>query len=181
MSCRGFEGKLTMAVEHMGPGLGVSRNKALLAHLPAHWHTARHPRVSRARTDARSNIFHTHSQSVAPSINAHDTQTHRYQPPGCNCAPWSVLILWILHYKFKLIWSWMEMSEQRTSSHERNFSSSPINWQMQCSSSAIFFNALIWPTTTDLDTRQFSINIICICNDNIVLTSEREPKRIYVF
>lgn len=79
MDCRGLEGKLVAVGAHTGPGLGVSTNKAPLAHLPAHWHTEHGnrnqftPHISRARdhaipnTNAFAHTFYTatHSLSVA--------------------------------------------------------------------------------------------------------------------
>lgn len=124
MDCRGLEGKLALVGVHTGPGLGVSTNKAPLAHLPAHWHTEHGTRnqftpASLEQETLHTNAFahtfycvfstHIHSQWLTshPNINAHDPQTHEYQPHCCGCviwASWLVSLLWIFYKKLYTKW-----------------------------------------------------------------------------
>ena len=96
MDGRGGEGELVAVGARTGPGLGVSTNKAPLAHLPARWH-AEHgnrnqftPRVSGATSRALPNAnafahtFYTatHPLSGSRTIPILMHMTHKHADTG---------------------------------------------------------------------------------------------------
>ncbi len=130
MDCRGLEGKLAVVGAHTGPGLGVSTNKAPLAHLPAHWHTEHGNRnqftpASLEQETLRSQtlmhlhthftqlrLLHTHSPWAAHIQSQYsctwptNTRIPTVFPWLCNLcwASWLVSVLWIFYNKFYNKW-----------------------------------------------------------------------------